>query len=292
MLNILNIVLPTFVVILVGFLLGKIKHLDMSVVVEILFWIGIPALTFTSMLSKEIVLLDASKVWASALLILAGTGAIAWVIFKLAKLKHSGLFVPIMIMNAVNIPFPIMSMAYGQEGLFGATLFYIPVTLLAFSVGIMIFSRKNWKDGIKETLKVPALYGAVAGLAVNLMHITVPDIVFKPLEIIGAMVIPLVLLVLGYRLASVRITDMPTTLLASGLRVGVGLGMGLVAVTVFGLTGVSRSVVILDSAMPSAANTSILAMKYGNESDLVSSVVFVTTIASLITIPALLYLLG
>ena len=216
MLNILNIVLPTFVVILVGFLLGKIKHLDMSVVVEILFWIGIPALTFTSMLSKEIVLLDASKVWASALLILAGTGAIAWVIFKLAKLKHSGLFVPIMIMNAVNIPFPIMSMAYGQEGLFGATLFYIPVTLLAFSVGIMIFSRKNWKDGIKETLKVPALYGAVAGLAVNLMHITVPDIVFKPLEIIGAMVIPLVLLVLGYRLASVRITDMPTTLLASG----------------------------------------------------------------------------
>ena len=68
--------------------------------------------------------------------------------------------------------------------------------------------------------------------------------------------------------------------------------MGLVAVTVFGLTGVSRSVVILDSAMPSAANTSILAMKYGNESDLVSSVVFVTTIASLITIPALLYLLG
>lgn len=292
MLNILNIVLPTFVVILVGFLLGKIKHLDMSVVVEILFWIGIPALTFTSMLSKEIVLLDASKVWASALLILAGTGAIAWVIFKLAKLKHSGLFVPIMIMNAVNIPFPIMSMAYGQEGLFGATLFYIPVTLLAFSVGIMIFSRKNWKDGIKETLKVPALYGAVAGLAVNLMHITVPDIVFKPLEIIGAMVIPLVLLVLGHRLASVRITDMPTTLLASGLRVGVGLGMGLVAVTVFGLTGVSRSVVILDSAMPSAANTSILAMKYGNESDLVSSVVFVTTIASLITIPALLYLLG
>ena len=67
--------------------------------------------------------------------------------------------------------------------------------------------------------------------------------------------------------------------------------MGLVAATLFGLDGVSRSVVILDSAMPSAANTSILAMKYNNEPELVSSVVFVTTVASLVIIPVLLFLL-
>ena len=292
MFDILNIVLPTFIVILIGFLLGKIKRFDMSVVVDVLFYIGMPALAFTAMISKQIILLDASKIWASALLIMAGTGVVAVIIFRLARLKHSGLYVPIIILNAVNIPFPVMSMAYGQEGLLGATLFYIPVTLLSLTVGIMIFSRSNWKDGIRETLKVPAIYGAVLGLALNLTHVTLPALVFKPLDLIGTMVIPLTLLVLGFRLSSVQITSLPTTMLASCIRIGVGLGMGLIAVTVFGLTGVSRSVVILDSAMPSAANSSILAMKYNNEAELVSSVVFVTTIASLLIIPLLLYLLA
>jgi malate permease and related proteins len=291
MFNVLNIVLPTFIVIIVGFILGKVKKVDISVPVDALFYIGIPALAFTSMISKQIVMLDALKIWASVLFILVGTGLTALIVFKAAHFKHSGLYVAVIIMNAVNIPFPVMSMAYGQAGLMAATLFYIPVTLLSFSVGVMILSRRNWKDGIKETLKVPAIYGAVLGLIVNLAGIKVPDLVYKPIEIIGTMVIPLTLLVLGYRLASVRITDLKATALASIIRVGVGLGMGFAAAAIFGLSGVSRSVVILDSAMPSAVNTSILAMKYGNEPELVASVVFVTTVASLLIIPGLLLIL-
>jgi predicted permease len=292
MLNILNIVLPTFIVIIIGFVLGKVKRLDMSAVVELLFWVGIPVLAFTAMTSKNIVLLDASKIWLSALIVMAGTALIAIVLFKLTRMKHSGLYVPIIILNAVNIPFPVMQMAYGQEGLLNATLFYIPVTLLSFSVGIMILSRRNWRDGLIETAKVPAIYGAVLGLAVNLLHVKVPDLVLQPLTVIGSMVIPLTLLVMGYRLSSVKITDAPATALASAIRVGGGLAFGLISVTLLGLTGVPRSVVILDSAMPSAANTSILAMKYGNEAELVSSVVFVTTVASLLIIPLLLLMLG
>ncbi len=67
---------------------------------------------------------------------------------------------------------------------------------------------------------------------------------------------------------------------------------GFLTVDLFNLTGVLRAVVILDSAMPAAVNTSILATKYKNEADLVSSVVLVTTIASLIVIPFLLHMLS
>jgi len=291
MFHVLNIVLPTFLVILVGYLLGRVKKLDMSVVVDILFYIGMPALAFTAMISKQIVLLDASRIWASAILIIAGTGLAALIVFKIARFRHSGLFVPIIIMNAVNIPFPVMTLAYGQEGLLAATLFYIPVTIISLTVGVMIFSRRNWKDGLKETLKVPAIYGAVLGLFFNLCHITIPELIFSPLNLIGQMVIPLTLLVLGYQLSTVRITDMKLTAVASLIRIGVGLGMGFAAAALFGLTGVPRSVVILDSAMPSAVNTSILAAKYNNEPEIVSSVVFVTTVSSLFIIPILLLFL-
>ena len=292
MADILNIVLPTFIVIFIGYIFGKVTRMDMSSVVTVVLYVGLPALVFVSMLDKKIVLLDASKVWASALIIMFGCALVAWIVFKLLRQQHSGLYIPISMMNTVNIPFPIIYLAYGSEGLFAATLFYIPMIISLYTFGIYVASRKHWRDSIKEVFKVPPVYPALAGLVFNLSNIAVPDLIIRPLNFIGMMTIPLVLLLLGSNLSRVKITSLPTPLLASFLRVGVGLLFGLLAVNLFSLTGILRSVVILDSAMPAAAMTSIIAMKYNNEAELVSSTVFITTIASLVIIPFLLHMLS
>ncbi|MFC2021278.1 AEC family transporter [Chloroflexota bacterium] len=288
MIDILNIVLPPFIIIFIGYLLGKITKMDMSSVVNIVFYIGLPALAFTSVIDKEIVLLDAAKVWTSAIIIFFGCGIVAWIVFKIIGQRHSGLYVPISVMNCVNIPFPVLFLVYGSEGLFAAILFYIPIVLLTFSAGIYIMSGKHWKESLKDVMTVPTLYGAVAGLLINVNNVTVPELVVKPLSFIALMVIPLVLLVLGSKLSAVELRSLPTTFLASFLRIGVGLLLGFLTVSLFNLTGVLRAVVIFNSAMPAAANTSILASKFDNEAELVSSVVFVTTIASLVVAPFLL----
>jgi len=292
MLELLNIILPTFIVILVGYIFGKIAKVDLSVVVDIVLYIGLPALAFTSMLEKDIVLLEATKVWAAALIIMFGCGAVAWIVFKILKQKHSGLYIPILMMNTVNIPFPILYLAYGSEGLFAATLFYIPNSLLIYTLGVFLAAGKHWKESIKEVFKVPPIYAALLGLLLNLLDVTVPELIIRPLGFISMMVVPLVLLVLGNNLSKVKFTSLPTTLLASFIRVGGGLSFGLLTASMFNLTGVLRSVVILDSAMPSAVNSSLLATKYNNEAALVSSVVCITTIVSLVVIPFLLYVLS
>ncbi len=261
----------------------------MSAVVDISIYIALPALAFTSMLEKQIILKDALNIWASALIIMFGCGIVAWIVFKILNRKHSGLYIPISIMNTVNIPFPIIFLAFGAEGLFAATLFFIPNALLIYSLGVSIASKKPWKESIKEVLKIPLIYAAILGLTVNLLRINIPSLLLEPLNFIGMMGIPLILIILGYNLSSVKITSFPTTLLASFLRMGIGLLLGLVSVKLFNLTGIIRSVVILNSAMPAAVFSSILATKYNNEPDVVSSVVFLTTLISLITIPLLLY---
>ena len=111
MLDILNIVLPTFIVIFVGYVFGRKTKVNMSGVVDIVIYIALPAMVFTSMLDKKIVLLDASKVWASTVMIMLGCGITAWVVFKILRQKHSGLYIPILVMNTVNIPFPIIYLA-------------------------------------------------------------------------------------------------------------------------------------------------------------------------------------
>jgi hypothetical protein len=292
MVDLLNIILPTFIVIFIGYLLGKITKIDMSAIVNVVFYVGLPSLAFVSMLDKKIVLLDAAKIWAAALIIAFGCGTVAWIVFKTLRQKHSGLYIPIILMNTVNIPFPIIYLVYGSAGLFAATLFYIPNVILLFSLGIYIASGKHWKEGIQEVFRAPTIYAAIAGLTVNLLNITVPDLIVRPLDFISLMVIPLVLLILGCNLSAVKITSLPTTFLASFLRLGVGLLFGFLTVNLFNLTGVLRSVVILNSAMPAAVNGSILATKYDSEADLVASVVFVTTIASLFIIPFLLNILS
>ena len=107
--NIIDVVLPVFIVIFIGYLIGKLTKLSIAPVVDINLYVGLPALVFVSLLNTEIVLLDAAKIWAAALIIMYGGLTIGWLVFKILKQKHSGLYVSIAIMNTVNIPFPIIN---------------------------------------------------------------------------------------------------------------------------------------------------------------------------------------
>ncbi len=290
--NIIDIVLPTFFAIFLGYLVGKFTRINMAPVVDITLYIGVPALVLVTLLNKEIILLDAAKMWASSLVIMFGCMLIAWLVFKLIKQKHSGLYVSISMMNTVNIPFPVIYLAYGAEGLVGATLFYIPNVILMYSLGVYIMAGKRWKDNVKEVLSQPVIYAAVIGLLLNFLNVRVPELVVNSLDFVAMMAIPLVLIVLGHNLSGVKLASLPTTLLSCFLRMGVGLAIGLGIVNALNITGVFRSVVILDSAMPAAATSVILATKYRNEAEMVSSVVFLTTLISLASIPFMLYMLG
>jgi len=290
--NIFNIVLPTFSVILIGYLFSRFRKINVASITDITLYIGVPALVFVSLIKQKIVLVEAAKIWVASLIIMFGCFLIAWIAFKILKQKHSGLYLPISIMNTVNIPFPIISLAYGATGMVAATLFYIPNSLIVFSIGTYMVSGGHWKENIKEIFRQPAVYASIIGLLVNFLNIPVPELLISALDFIAMMAIPLVLFILGYNLSQSRMTTLPTTLLASFIRMGVGLGIGLMVVQVLDITGVFRSVVIFYSAMPAAAIVSILATKYDNEADLVSSVVFVTTLASLVVVPLLLQMLG
>jgi predicted permease len=290
--NIIDIVLPTFFAILVGYLVGKFSRINMAPVVDLTLYIGVPALVFVSLLNKEIVLVDAARMWASSLAIMLGCLLVAWLVFKLIRQKHSGLYVPISMMNTVNIPFPVIFLAYGTEGLAAATLFYIPNVIFMYTLGIYIIAGKRWRDNVREVLRQPVVYAAVLGLLLNFLSVRVPALIISSLDFLSKMAIPLVLLVLGYNLSRARMTSFPTTILACFLRMGVGLALGVAAVSLMNISGVFRSVVILDSAMPAAATAAILAAKYQNEAEMVSSVVFLTTLVSLVSIPFLLHMLG
>ena len=289
--TLVSVVVPAFFAIFIGFMFGKLWKPDMRTVVDVALYIGVPALVFTSLMEKQVDLLDAARVWSAALVVELGCLLAGYLVFKALRQKHSGLIVPIGIMNTVNLPFPILYLAYGAAALVPATLYYIPNVILMFSLGIYIMSGGN-RAALKEVLRQPVIYAAVLGLILSISKVTVPDLVLNSLDLVAQVTVPLVLIVLGYNLSKVRISSFWTTLLASFLRMAGGLALGLLMANVLGLTGLTRSVVVIVSAMPAAANSSILAAKYDNEAEEVSSVVFLTTVAALGVIPLLLHFYG
>jgi predicted permease len=290
--QIVNIIGPTFFAVLVGYLFGRVTKAKMAVLIDIAMYVAVPALAFHSMVTSKIVFADATKLWAVSLIVMVGNLAAALVLFAVLRQKHSGLYLPIVFTNYINIPLPIIFLAFGNEGAALAILMYIPQGLILNSLGVYVASgEKDVKQGLLVMLKTPLMYAAILGLALNLAHVPVPTVVISSVDLLGKAGVPLMLLILGVSVGRFRLKQISLTVAASILRVGGGFAFGILAVWLLGLAGVGRSVALFEASMPSAVFVSVLASKYKNEEELVSSVVLATTLMAIAVIPALLYFL-
>jgi len=291
--QIVTIIAPTFFVVIVGYLFGRLTKANMGPIIDISMYVAVPALAFHSMITSDIVISQAAKLWASCLIIMAGTLVCALLLFAVLKQRHSGLYLPIVFTNFINIPLPIIFLAFGPEGAAQAILMYIPQGLILYSLGVYVASgEKDIRSGVRVMLRTPLIYAAILGLALNLLNVPIPKVVVDSVSLLGQAGVPLMLLILGVSIGRFRFTQMPLTAAASFLRVGAGFAFGILAVWLLGLVDVTRAVVLFEAAMPSAVFVSVLAAKYKNEQELVSSVVLTTTLMAIPVIPALLYFLA
>ena len=153
----------------------------------------------------------------------------------------------------------------------------------------MASGHKDLRLGLKAVLRTPLVYAAVLGLALNLAHVPLPLVVTNSFKFMGQAAVPLMLLVLGMNIGRFKIKNVRLTLAASVIRMGGGFAIAWLAVWLLGMTGLPRSIALFESAMPSAIFVSVLASKYNNEAELVSSIVLMTTVFAIGVIPALLY---
>jgi predicted permease len=80
-------------------------------------------------------------------------------------------------------------------------------------------------------------------------------------------------------------------LLASGIRLLAAPLIALALALALGVSGLTRQVSIVQSAMPTAVFSGVLATEFGNDSDFVTAVILVSTLLSILTLSVLLSLL-
>ena len=290
--QIINIFGPTVFVVALGYLLGRVSKASVETLIDVAMFIATPCLVFSSMISSTIVLGEATKLWASYFMVLAGTFVVAWLVLGLMRHRGRALYLPILFANTINLPLPIIYLAFGDKGVATAILLYMPNAFVIYSLGIYLASgQKELRQGLKAVLRTPLIYAAVLGIVLNVTDVPLPLGVTNAVNLMGQAAVPLMLLVLGMNMGRFRISQIRLTLVAGVIRMGGGLALGFLAVWLLGLTGLPRSIVLFESAMPSAIFVSVLCTKYDNEAPLVASVVLTTTLLAVAAIPALLYYL-
>src|SRR4030095_6898832 len=115
--RILGIILPVFVVILVGYLYARRFRPDMTQVNHLSMLILGPALIFSALASKEFDLGANLALIAGSVGVVLGSGLLAWPVARLAKVDYRTLVPTAMFNNCGNMGLPLALLAVRQAGL-------------------------------------------------------------------------------------------------------------------------------------------------------------------------------
>jgi malate permease and related proteins len=278
----LSPVIPVFLLIAAGFVFAHWKKISLAAVTEIVVYLGTPSLVFSSLASKPLFAGDIIELSAGILLIFVAVGLLIRLYFFLCSFSSRGFTLPTLFMNAGNMGIPLALFAFGQEGMQRATLLYVIITFLQYSLGIYILNgRGNWT----EIFRLPLIYAAIAGISFNLAQIKIPELLLQPVIMLGQATIPIMLISLGYRLHEVESLQLGHALGGALLRIFGGFAAANIAVHLISAEGVNRQVLLLYGALPAAMVNFILTEKYRQDPGLAASIVVLSTFISIFTIP-------
>lgn len=195
----------------------------------------------------------------------------------------------LMFANVGFIGYPIVSAIFGPKAVFYAALLNIPNTFFIFTAGVMLVKGEhNMKSLSAKVLFSPAMIAAFVAALMVAFGVRTPDIIARPITMVGNITIPAALMVIGSSMARLPLKEIigsPKVYVASLLRLVV---VPLSVYFLFRFCGVSDVINNINTviiAMPVASYGTMFCLKYGRNPSLMTEMTFVTTLGSILTIP-------
>jgi predicted permease len=293
-----NNLLPIILIGGVGFLLAKFLQVDSRSLGRVIFYVFSPILVFNLLLKNTLPLDAIAGTMGFALAAYLVIGCLAWLTARAMRLTRPlamALLLTALFGNTGNYGLPLVSFAFGKDALAHASLYYVTSSLLFNTVGVLVASlgHMDFKTALLGLFKIPTMYAALLAVLLNRFQIALPLALERTTQLAADGAIPLMLVLLGLELARVQWGNSRTAIAASmTLRLLVAPLVGLLLAVPFGLQGAAWQAVIVETSMPTAVTTTVLASEYRLEPSLVTAVVFASTLFSPLTLTPLLVYLG
>ncbi len=238
--------------------------------------------------------LESLKQGALALLIAVGMSCVALLLGKVLYNRFpyeekSILQYGTLVSNSGFAGLPVVSGAYGDEGLFLGSLFIIPTRILMWSAGISLFTRADAKQAVKKVLLNPGIIAVEVGLVRMLFQIPLPHFVDTAVDNLGGCTSPMAMALVGAILVDVplkTVFDLKSFYLVA-VRQFLLPGICLAALRLLHVDPLTIGVSVVITGMPIGSTPAILAQKYVADAKFASKCVFISTLTSLVTVPIL-----
>ena len=286
--HILDILVPLFSVILIGYALGRYKFpWAKKEIGHLILQVALPCLIIHQLANDRANPVQMLWIMAAAALVLILVFGIGTLVIRLAKMDARTYVTPTAMSN-MSVGIAIGLLGFGNSGLALCIGYAVVVLITQFSAAIWCFEGKIT---FKPLLKRGLLWASVIALIIMFSGLKLPSYVDRSLEFFGHMAIPLLLLSLGFALSEVKPNGFGKAMLYSGLRLGLVVGASYLTTLILGLTGETRTIVLLLSVLPSSTINVIMARDAGCDMDKVTIYIFCTNIWMAAALPVAMWLL-
>ena len=294
-LQILIQMLMIFGVVLVGFVAARLgvwgAGLSRQLAVYVIN-VSMPCLILASVMGRGLVF-EADEVLTLVLVsllnyvLLIGGAFLVSALWKVGDARRGLQRFMLSFGNVSFIGFPVVAAIFGERAVFYASVLNIPFNLLIFTVGVSFITggqnggnRLGWKLFFSPCV-VASIIAIVLALA-------------QWFHLLGDMTTPCALLIIGASLSQIPVRDMLGTRFVYGISALRLLFVPMVVAGVFRLLGIDpfvSSVAVVLSAMPVATNGVMFCLQYGRDERVMTQGLFISTLFSVLSIPALVALL-
>ena len=294
-----SVMITLFIIVILGYVLAKLRYMSVdfcrqlsAIVVDV----TCPLLILSSVMGD-------TMPDRRLILPLLGVGVLTYVILTVVAYlvpraltqkasDHGIIGFALMFANVGFIGYPIVASIFGHAAVFYAALLNMANTFFIFTVGVDLIKGHD-SNGQKhhfdfKVLLSPGLLAAYAAVVIVALKLHVSPLIARPVTMVGNITVPASLMVIGATMASLPLRDMLGNRLVyvvTALRLG---AVPIVLYFLFRLMGVNALVNDINTvviAMPVASFGTMFCMKYGRDVTLMTELTFLSTVASIFTIP-------
>ena len=285
-----EVLFPVFFIVGIGYLIGKKNsNFNTSFITNYSANFGAPALFIFAITSSGVKFDIFAEYFIYSIIALTAFAFIGFVFLFLMKKDYVRELPPFFLPNTGNMGLPICLFAYGTLGMGVAAAISSLVVLLHFTINIFLASKRF---DLNIILKSPSTYAVIIAVAFLYYDLEMPKFVLNTVMLLGYTMIVLILMSLGISLTQLKVFSFKSSFISSIGRVILGPIIGIIIIKIFNLSGYAAGVLLIQSSMPSAILTYLIASMYSPKKivDNISSMIVVSTLMSLITVPIIVFL--
>ena len=290
-----------FAIVIVGYVAGKLGYLGGDFdrqLSRLVINLTCPALILSSAMTGELpdrnYILPLLLISAITYIVLTGVAFLLPRILTNKREDEGAIGFALMFGNVGFMGYPVVASIFGHEAVFYAAVLNVVNTFAVFTIGTILITGKGEVEERRIEKKIlystPMLSAYLTMLIVALRIDNIPEFISQPLTMIGNITVPAALLIIGSSMSNLSLRSL---LGNSTVYATTAFRLAILPIAIYYLCtalGFSSFVVNINTvviAMPVATYGTILCLKYGKDTTMITEVTFITTLISMLSIPLL-----